>query len=131
MRRERITRCWMHWEKYIELTFDSKSDLSCIKDKFHKCRCRCRCQCRCWCRDADAEFSKWPEIYYHYHLWIHRSKKNSLSMNTSYFWNSSYLWWYLSSTKVKTLRIFLKNKYKKFAVHFIQVKNSNSSFLFL
>ena len=52
MRGERIASCWMHWEKYIELTFDSKGELFCIKDKddismpmpmpmpMSKCRCR-------------------------------------------------------------------------------------------
>ena len=25
----------MHWEKYIELTFESKGDLYCIKEKVH------------------------------------------------------------------------------------------------
>ena len=28
----RILSSWMHWEKYMELTFDSKGDLYCVKD---------------------------------------------------------------------------------------------------
>ena len=35
MRRESIVSCWMHWEKYIELTFDSKRGLHCITGKIH------------------------------------------------------------------------------------------------
>ena len=33
MKDECIVSSWMQWEKYIELTFDSKGDLYCIKGK--------------------------------------------------------------------------------------------------
>ena len=35
MRGERIVSSSMHREKYIELTFDSKGDLYCIKGEVH------------------------------------------------------------------------------------------------
>ena len=58
MRRERIENCWMHWKKYIELTFDFKDDLI-VKIFIFEW------QCRCLYRDTDGKFSK-QHLQYHY-----------------------------------------------------------------
>ena len=46
----------------MELTFDSKGDLYCIKDKVHIWMPMLMPRCRC--RDANVEFSKWPFLFY-------------------------------------------------------------------